>query len=225
MKKCLWIFWVLVWGAGAAYAQNIKLGLLVYSGGGDWYANPSSLRNLAQFCNENLNTYIDLEEGQVDVGSPGLFHYPFVHLTGHGRWVLSDAEARNLRTYLMGGGFLHIDDNYGLDPYVRPALKQVFPELELVEVPWSHSIYQHPYPFPQGLPKIHEHDEKPPQGFGLFYEGRLVCFYSYQTDLGDGWEDPAVHQNPPERRLEALRFGANLISYVFLQQDSSPSSP
>ncbi len=206
---------------GNLRAQNLKLGLLVYSGGGDWYANPSALRNLAQFCNERLNTYLDLEEGQVDVGSPALFNYPFVHLTGHGRWVLTEAEARNLRTYLIGGGFLHIDDNYGLDAYVRPALKQVFPELELVEVPWTHPIYKHPYSFPQGLPKIHEHDGEPPQGFGLFYEGRLVVFYSYQTDLGDGWEDPQVHQNPPDRREAALQFGANLISYVFLQPDNN----
>lgn len=225
MRRRFWILCVLISWAGTLSAQNLRLGLLVYSGGGDWYANPSSLKNLAIFCNEQLNTYLDPEEGQVEVGSPGLFHYPFVHLTGHGRWVLSEAEARNLRTYLIGGGFLHIDDNYGLDPYVRPALKQVFPELELVEVPWSHPIYHYPFAFPRGLPKIHEHDEKPPQGFGLFYEGRLVCFYSYQTDLGDGWEDPDVHQNPPERRLEALRFGANLISYVFLQQETRPSSP
>lgn len=206
---------------GNLRAQNLKLGLLVYSGGGDWYANPSALRNLAQFCNERLNTYLDLEEGQVDVGSPALFNYPFVHLTGHGRWVLTEAEARNLRTYLIGGGFLHIDDNYGLDAYVRPALKQVFPELELVEVPWTHPIYKQPYSFPQGLPKIHEHDGEPPQGFGLFYEGRLAVFYSYQTDLGDGWEDPQVHQNPPDRREAALRFGANLISYVFLQPNNN----
>jgi hypothetical protein len=196
-------------------AQGLKLGLLVYNGGGDWYANPTSLKNLASFCNEQLHTTFELKEGQVEIGSPDLFNYPFVHMTGHGRWAVSDAEAKNLRKYLESGGFLHIDDNYGMDPYVRPALKKVFPELELVELPFSYPIYHQKFNFNNGLPKIHEHDEKPPKGYGLIYKGRLVCFYSYSTDLGDGWEDQDVHHDAPEKRLAALQMGANLIQYVF----------
>lgn len=205
---------LLVAFATLAQAQ-MKLALLVYGGGGDWYANPTSLKNLAIFCNQNLHTSFVQQEAQVEVGSPDLFNYPFVHMTGHGRWALTDAEAKNLRQYLEAGGFLHIDDNYGLDPYVRPALKQVFPELELVELPFSHPIYHQVYNFPNGLPKIHEHDNKPPKGYGLIYKGRLVCFYSYETDLGDGWEDPEVHNDKPEKRLQALQMGANLVQYVF----------
>lgn len=196
-------------------AQNIKLALLQYNGGGDWYANPTSLKNLAQFCNQQLNTRFDIKEAQVEVGSPDLFNYPFVHMTGHGRWVLSDAEAKNLRTYLESGGFLHIDDNYGLDEYVRPALKKVFPELSLVELPFSHPVYHQKFNFTNGLPKVHEHDNKPPKGFGLILNGRLVCFYSAETDLGDGWEDADVHNDNPEKRTAALQMGANLIQYAF----------
>ena len=199
-----------------AQAQHMKLALLVYNGGGDWYANPTSLPNLAAFCNEQLHTNFDAKEAHVEVGSPDLFNYPFVHMTGHGRWSLSDAEAQNLRTYLEGGGFLHIDDNYGLDPYVRPALKKIFPDLELVELPFTYAIYHQKFNFPNGLPKIHEHDGKPPKGYGLIYKGRLVCFYSYETDLGDGWEDFDVHKDPPEKHIAALQMGANLIQYVFM---------
>ena len=196
-------------------AQNIKLALLQYNGGGDWYANPTSLKNLAQFCNQQLNTRFDIKEAQVEVGSPDLFNYPFVHMTGHGRWVLSDAEAKNLRTYLESGGFLHIDDNYGLDEYVRPALIKVFPELSLVELPFSHPVYHQKFNFTNGLPKVHEHDNKPPKGFGLILNGRLVCFYSAETDLGDGWEDADVHNDNPEKRTAALQMGANLVQYAF----------
>ncbi|MBS1773500.1 MAG: DUF4159 domain-containing protein [Bacteroidetes bacterium] len=198
-----------------ADAQNLKLALLVYGGGGDWYANPTSLKNLAQFCNQQIHTHFQTQEAQVEAGSPEIFNYPFVHMTGHGRWVLTDAEAQNMRKYLESGGFLHIDDNYGLDPYVRPALKQIFPDLELVELPFSHPIYHQAFNFNNGLPKVHEHDKKPPKGYGLIYKGRLVCFYSYETDLGDGWEDPEVHNDSPERRLQALQMGANIIQYVF----------
>jgi hypothetical protein len=206
---------LLLGGISNAGAQQIKLALLVYNGGGDWYANPTALKNLAQFCNQQLNTRIDSREAQVDVGSPDLFNYPFVHMTGHGRWVLSDAEAKNLRTYLEAGGFLHIDDNYGLDEYVRPALKKVFPELSLTELPFSHPVYHQKFNFANGLPKVHEHDNKPPKGFGLIYKGRLVCFYSAETDLGDGWEDADVHNDSPEKRIAALQMGANLIQYAF----------
>src|SRR4051812_46693364 len=197
----------------ASYAQRMKLGLLVYNGGGDWYANPTSLKNLAAFCNEQLHTGFDLTEAHVEAGSPEIFNYPFIHMTGHGRWALSDAEAQNMRKYLEGGGFLHIDDNYGLDPYVRPALKKIFPELELVELPFSYPIYHQKFNFNNGLPKIHEHDGGTPKGWGLLYKGRLVCFYSYDTDLGDGWEDYDVHRDPPEKHQAALQMGANLVQY------------
>lgn len=205
----------------AAQGQNLKLGLLVYGGGGDWYANPTSLKNLAQFCNQQLHTRFDLKEAQVEVGSPELYNYPFIHMTGHGRWSVSDAEAQNLRKYLESGGFLHIDDNYGLDEYVRPALKKVFPELTLAELPFSHPIYHQKYNFANGLPKIHEHDNKPPKGYGLIYKGRVVVFYTSETDLGDGWEDPEVHHDAAERHQQALQMGANMIQYVFMSNGAT----
>ncbi|MEM7106518.1 MAG: DUF4159 domain-containing protein [Bacteroidota bacterium] len=196
---------------------SLKLALLKYSGGGDWYANPTALPNLSKFCNDNLGTSFDADYATVEVGSADLFNYPFVHMTGHGNVVFSDGEADNLRTYLLGGGFLHIDDNYGMDPYVRPALKKVFPELEFVELPFEHDIYRQQFEFAKGLPKIHEHDGKPPQGFGLIWEDRIVCFYTYECDLGDGWEDSAVHNNPPDKRSAALKMGANIIQFAFQQ--------
>lgn len=196
-------------------AVSLKLALLKYSGGGDWYSNPTALPNLAEFCNENLKTNIDPDYGTVEVGSVELFNYPFLHMTGHGNVVFSDGEAENLRNYLIAGGFLHIDDNFGMDPYVRVAMKKVFPELDFIELPFEHEIYKQKFEFPNGLPKIHKHDDKPAQGFGLIWEGRLVCFYSYQSDLGDGWEDPSVHKDPEELRQKALRMGANLIQYAF----------
>ncbi len=205
---------VLLMCSTVVHAQ-MKLALLIYSGGGDWYANPTSLPNLAAFCNQQLRTSFDTRQAEVEVGSPDIFNYPFIHMTGHGRWALTDDEAQNLRKYLQGGGFLHIDDNYGLDPYVRPALKKVFPDLELVELPFSHPVYHQKFTFTNGLPKIHEHDGKPPKGYGLIYKGRLVCFYSYETDLGDGWEDFDVHRDPPEKHMQALEMGANLVQYAF----------
>ncbi|MDH3651049.1 MAG: DUF4159 domain-containing protein [Saprospiraceae bacterium] len=196
-------------------AGRLKLALLKYNGGGDWYANPTALTNLARFCNQNLKTVIDADYATVEVGSADLFNYPFVHMTGHGNVVFSHAEAKNLRNYLQGGGFLHIDDNYGMDPYVRIAMKEVFPELEWIELPFEHGIYHQTFEFPKGLPKIHEHDKKPSQGFGLLWEGRLVCFYTFESDLGDGWEDQDVHNDPPDVRMKALRMGANIIQYAF----------
>jgi hypothetical protein len=196
-------------------AQKLKIAKLKYGGGGDWYANKSSLPNLIRFCNHQLKTNLNAEEEVVEAGSPEIFSYPFVHMTGHGNVVFSSAEAQNLRKYLMSGGFLHIDDNYGLDKFLRPELKKVFPELSLVEVPFDHPIYHQKYTFPKGLPKIHEHDNKPPQGFGLFWEGRLVCFYTYECDLGNGWEDQAVYNDPEEIRQKALQMGANIITYAF----------
>ncbi len=201
--------------ASSFRGPGLKLALLKYNGGGDWYANPTSLSNLALFCNKNLNTNFDPNYETVEVGSANLFNYPFLHMTGHGNVVFSPAEASNLRNYLIAGGFLHIDDNYGMDPFVRPSMKKVFPELEFIELPFNHEIYHQKYDFPNGLPKIHKHDDKAPRGYGLIWEGRLVCFYSYECDLGDGWEDRDVHKDPEEVRLKALKMGANLIQYVF----------
>lgn len=192
-----------------------EIALLKYSGGGDWYANPTSLPNLIRFCNQNIQTQIKPKPATVTPGSSDLFLYPFVHMTGHGNVVFSDQEIKNLRDYLEGGGFLHVDDNYGMDQYIRREIKRLFPELSLTELPASHPIFQGPYSFPQGLPKIHEHDKQRPQAFGIFLNGRLALLYTYETDLGDGWEDKEVHNNPEEVRLKALRMGANLIHYVF----------
>ncbi|WP_291726368.1 DUF4159 domain-containing protein [Bernardetia sp.] len=194
-----------------------KIAKLKYNGGGDWYANKTSLPNLIEFCNENLKTQIAKDEEVVEVGSAELFSYPFVHMTGHGNVIFSASEAQNLRNYLIGGGFLHIDDNYGLDKFVRLEMKKVFPELEFIELPYSHDVYNINYKFPEGLPKIHEHDGKPAQGFGLIYEGRLVCFYSYESDLGNGWEDASIHNDPEAKRQAALKMGANLVLFAFMQ--------
>ncbi len=199
----------------SANSQTTGIALLKYNGGGDWYANPTSLTNLIAFCNQNLGTTLQKDYATIDVGSPDLFNYPFIHITGHGNIVFSDQEAQNLRNYLLAGGFLHIDDNYGLDIFIRPQMKKVFPELEFVELPFSHPVYHQKYDFPNGLPKIHEHDNKRPQGFGLIYKGRLVCFYSFECDLGDGWEDFEVHRDSEDARQKALKMGANLIQYVF----------
>lgn len=195
---------------------SFQIAKLKYSGGGDWYANKTSLPNLIKFCNENLHMNINPEEAVVEVGSLEIFNYPFVHLTGHGNVVFSASEAENLRKYLIGGGFLHIDDNYGLDPFVRPEMKKVFPELQFIELPFAHPIYHQKYNFDKGLPKIHEHDGKPPQGFGLIYQGRLVCYYTFQCDLGNGWEDQGIYpEDTPEIRQKALQMGANMLQYVF----------
>ena len=194
----------------------MQLGLLVYNGGGDWYANPTALKNLADYSNRNLGTNFSLQEAQVEAGSSEIFNYAIVFATGHGRISFNDAEAQNLRRYLEAGGFIHIDDNYGMDQYIRPALKMVFPELSLVELPFSHPIYHQKFNFNNGVPKIHEHDKKPPKAYGLIHQGRLVLLYTSETDLNDGWEDPEVHKDPPQKRTEALQMGANIISYVFM---------
>jgi hypothetical protein len=201
-----------------SHAQpSFKIAKLKYNGGGDWYANKTSLPNLIKFCNQNLKTNIEPEEEIVEVGSPELFSFPFVHMTGHGNVVFSPNEAQNLRNYLIGGGFLHVDDNYGMDKFIRTEIKKVFPELELVEIPFTHPIYHQKYGFPKGLPKVHEHDNKPPKGYGLIYEGRLVCFYTYETDLGNGWEDQSIYNDPEELRQKALQMGSNIISFATTQ--------
>ena len=171
--------------------------------------------NLIKFCNQNLKSTIQLSDATVEVGSEEIFEFPFVHMTGHGNVIFSEEDASNLRKYLISGGFLHIDDNYGMDTFVRREMKKVFPELEFVELPFSHPIYNQKYKFAEGLPKIHEHDSKRPQGFGLIFEGRLVCYYTYECDLGDGWEDTEVHHDSEQKHNEALKMGANIISYCF----------
>ena len=203
----------------ASPAQNtsVKIALAKYGGGGDWYANPTSLPNLIRFCNTELRSNIHPEPATVEVGSQEIFNYPFVHLTGHGNVVFSSSDARNLRLYLESGGFLHIDDNYGIDPFIRREMKKVFPEREFVELPHNFPIFSQKFNFPDGLPKVHEHDNKPPQAFGLFINDRLVCLYTYEADLGDGWEDAEVHKDPETVRLKALQMGANILSYVFGQ--------
>ncbi len=192
-----------------------EIALLKYSGGGDWYANPTSLPNLIKFSNQNINTRIKMKPGVVEPSSPDLLSYPFVHMTGHGNVVFSDSDVINLRNYLTSGGFLHIDDNYGMDEFIRKEIKKIMPNADLVELPASHPIFQKPYPFPGGIPKIHEHDGKRPQAFGIFVEQRLVLLYTYETDLGDGWEDAEVHHDPAEVRLKALKMGANILNYIF----------
>lgn len=192
-----------------------EIALLKYNGGGDWYANPTSLPNLIKFCNQNIKTKLKTKPNNVEPSSPDLLSYPFVHMTGHGNVVFSAADQENLRNYLTSGGFLHIDDNYGMNQYIRAEIKKLFPNNDLVELPATHQIFQKPYSFPAGLPKIHEHDGKRPQAFGLFIDNRLVLLYTYETDLGDGWEDPEVNNDPAQVREKALKMGANIINYVF----------
>jgi hypothetical protein len=218
IKKYFLLLLCIIIASGAfAQASGIKIALLKYGGGGDWYSDPTALPNLIEYCNRNLKTNINPEPSTVDIGSSEIFNFPFVHLTGHGNIVLSENEAINLRTYLESGGFLHVDDNYGLDEFFRREIKKVFPDKQLIELPHNHDIFNQNYKFSEGLPKIHEHDNKQPQAFGIFNEDRLVLLYTYESDLGDGWEDEAVHNNPPEIRDIALKMGANIISYVFNQ--------
>ena len=213
MKKLLVIVFMMLFVN--AYAQKTQIAVLKYKGGGDWYSNPTSLPNLAKFCNQTLMTDIDVNVAVVDVGSLDIFNYPFVHMTGHGNVFFDENDVNNIRNYLIAGGFLHIDDNYGMKDYAMSQMQKAFPELQWVELPYSHEIFQKPYAFPDGLPKIHEHDNKSPQAFGLIYEGRLICLLTYECDLGDGWEDQRVHHDSNETRLKALQMGANIISYAF----------
>ncbi len=192
-----------------------ELAVLKYKGGGDWYSNPTALPNLINFCNNNINTRINPNPQTVEVGSIDIFQYPLLHMTGHGNVFFSDEDAENLRNYLISGGFLHIDDNYGMRPYITEELKKVFPNAELIELPKTHDIFNIAYKFPDGLPKIHEHDGKRPQAFGIFYESRLVLLFTFESDLGDGWEDPEVHNDPPEVREKSLKMGANIVKYAF----------
>lgn len=198
---------------GNISAQEIAV--LKYGGGGDWYANPTSLPNLIKFCNQNIDTAIQENPETVTPSSVDIFDYPFIHMTGHGNVFFSPEEADNLRKYLISGGFLHIDDNYGMDQYIRKELSKIFPNTELKELPVNHPIFNNNYKFPKGLPKIHEHDGLPPQAFGIYNEDRLILLYTYESDLGNGWENQEVHNDPPDVRLKALQMGANVIKYVF----------
>ncbi len=195
--------------------QAQTLGILKYSGGGDWYSNPTALPQLIEFCNKQIGTTLDSEVKTVSLTTEDLFGLPWIHMTGHGNVFFSELELETLKEYLEGGGFLHIDDNYGMDPYIRPILLDLFPEAPLTELPASHPIFSAYFNFPQGLPKVHEHDNQRPQAFGIILSGRLVLLYTYESDLSDGWEDPRVHNDPEAVRLNALKMGANMIHYVF----------
>lgn len=195
------------------FAQD--LAILKYKGGGDWYGNPTALPNLIAYCNENINTKMNPKPETVEVGSTDIFQYPLLHMTGHGNVFFSETDAENLRSYLISGGFLHIDDNYGMEPYINKELKKVFPDKDFIELPTSHEIFNSAYKFPNGLPKIHEHDGKRPQAFGIFHEDRLVLLFTYESDLGDGWEDPEVHNDPADVREKALKMGVNIVKYAF----------
>ena len=207
------LFIILVFSVKAQ--GTYQLAVLKYNGGGDYYANPTALPNLITFCNQNLGTNISKDVPYIEAGSQDIFQYPMIHMTGHGNVVFSSTEAENLRTYLLSGGFLHIDDNYGMDEFIRVELKKVFPNNNLAELPFNHPIFHQKYNF-NGLPKIHEHDGKRPQAFGIIENGRLVCLYTYETDLSDGWEDQPVHNDPTGKRKEALQMGANILMYAFM---------
>jgi hypothetical protein len=210
-------FTIIIFSFKSKTTYAYQIALLKYNGGGDWYANlETSLPNLIKFCNDNLKTAINPEQAIADAGSIEIFNYPFIHMTGHGNVIFSNQEAENLRNYMLAGGFLHISDNYGMDSFIRIQLKKIFPELDLIELPFSHPIYHQKYEFPKGLPKIHEHDKKAPQGFGLIYKGKLICFYDFECDLGDGWESQEIHNDSQEARNNALKMGANIISYAFM---------
>lgn len=192
-----------------------EIAVLQYGGGGDWYSNPTALPNLAKFCNEQIGTTLSEKTPTVTPNSIDLFDYPMVHMTGHGNVFFSAEDIENLRDYLLSGGFLHIDDNYGMDQYVRKEIAKLFPDKEITELAGNHPIFSYHYPFPKGLPKIHEHDNGRPKAFGITYEGRLVLLYTIESDLGDGWENPEIHNDPQEVRLKALRMGANIVKYAF----------
>jgi hypothetical protein len=201
--------------ANAAFGQSYQIAVMKYKGGGDYYANPTSLPNLVSFVNRELKMNVAKETPYVEVGSTELFNYPFVHMTGHGNVVFSSADVENLQLYLRSGGFLHISDNYGLDKFIRREMKKVFPDAEFLEIPFGHPVYHQKYEFNSGLPKIHEHDNKAPQGLGIFIENRLVVFYDFECDLGDGWEDSNVHKDSEAARTKAFQMGANLLQYAF----------
>lgn len=208
-------FLSIIFCLGFSSVEAQDLAILKYKGGGDWYSNPTSLPNLIAFCNENIATAMNGKPETVAPGSIDIFQYPLIHMTGHGNVFFSDEEAENLRNYLESGGFIHIDDNYGMAEYLPKELKKIFPDQELVELPASHPIFSVAFKFPQGLPKIHEHDGNRPQALGLYANNRLVVLFTTESDLGDGWEDPEVHNDPASVRQKALQMGANIVKYAF----------
>ncbi|MGB0769248.1 MAG: DUF4159 domain-containing protein [Flavobacteriaceae bacterium] len=212
MRKFFILFFVFF---NVLIIQGQQIAVLKYDGGGDWYSNPTALKNLIQFCNKNIDTTLEPQPQVVHPEDPALFGYPFVHMTGHGNVVFSDEAIKNLKIYLMGGGFLHIDDNYGMKPYVLTQIQKLFPEKELKEISSDHPLFSIQFKFPNGLPKIHEHDGLPPKALGLFHENKVILLFTTESDLGDGWEDSVVHNDPEEVRLKALKMGANIIKYAF----------
>jgi hypothetical protein len=212
MRKFFILFFVFF---NVLIIQGQQIAVLKYDGGGDWYSNPTALKNLIQFCNKDIDTTLEPQPQVVHPEDPALFGYPFVHMTGHGNVVFSDEAIKNLKIYLMGGGFLHIDDNYGMKPYVLTQIQKLFPEKELKEISSDHPLFSIQFKFPNGLPKIHEHDGLPPKALGLFHENKVILLFTTESDLGDGWEDSVVHNDPEEVRLKALKMGANIIKYVF----------
>jgi hypothetical protein len=223
-RRTIWLLLLPLMATAAPSEKEIRgdvftIGRLKYAGGGDWYSNPSSLPNLLKFLREQ--TGLPTAEGEIvaEASDPAIFNTPYLYMNGHGRITFSDQDAANLRRFLTSGGFLHADDNYGMDEHFRREIKKVFPDLELQEVPYSHPIYHCFFDFPNGPPKIHEHDGKPAQGFGIFHQGQLVVYYTYQSDLGDGWEDPDVHHDPEEVRLQALKMGVNIIMYALRRSE------
>ena len=215
MNKMKHIFTTFTLLLAFAFSYSQEIAILKYDGGGDWYANPTALPNLIAYCNQNIHTKIESKPKTVEASSVEIFNFPIVFMTGHGNVFFDDNTTENLRNYLTSGGFLHISDNYGMDEYIRRELKKVFPKLDFQEIPYNHPIYHQTYNLDKGVPKIHEHDNKPAQGFGLFHEGKLVCFYDFETDLSDGWEDTIVHNNSKEIRLKALKMGANIVEFAF----------
>ncbi len=215
MKKLILLVFLIPISLICQKRPTYQIAILKYHGGGDWYANPTALPNLIEFTNRNIKTNIHAEPSIVEVGSNDIFNYPFIHMTGHGNVIFSEDEMQNLRNYLLGGGFLHIDDNYGMDPFIRNEITKIFPNIELEELASNHPIFNGKYKFKNGLPKIHQHDAQPAQAFGITYEGRLICLYTYESDLGDGWEDAEVHNDSEEVRLKALQMGSNILEYIF----------
>ncbi len=208
---------LLLWSQRGDSVSSLKIARLKYNGGGDWYSSRTALKNLATYCNNNMATNMATKEDVVESNSEDIFLYPYVFMTGHGNVIFSPADISNLRTYLLGGGFLHICDNYGMDKNLRREIKKLFPEYNLVELPFSHPIYHSRYNFNNGLPKVHKHDNKMPKGYGIVHNGRVVLFYDYECDLGNGWEDAETYKDPETLRTQALQMGANLISYAFNQ--------
>jgi hypothetical protein len=208
------LIWALAFPVWGQQDGLFHIGRVKYAGGGDWYNDPTEEVNLLNYVKAHTNVKVKAEYKFVDIASDEIFSYPFLFLTGHGNIVFTDAEIVRLRKYLEGGGFLYIDDDYGLDKFIRREMKRVYPDKDFVELPFSHKLYHIVYDFPAGPPKTHEHDGKPPQGFGIFIDKRLAVYYTYESNPSDGWDDPEVHGDPPEKREEALRFGTNLVIYA-----------